>query len=160
MRATAIKSVSYSGGTVVVIVGYIRAGTAKTGSTGGKYRTGPDRAFHQHWIEDGTAPRRLVKSVIASSRNTTGGYGAAYFKARGFNAKALTLRRADSAGLATVTQVDGIVIFRPRGGTIRPVTAQHPMKRAFLQTADAVEDRIRAALQDALVRAIEESRRN
>jgi len=47
-------------GNAVAIIGYKRAGTGKSESAaGGKVRSGPDRAFHQWWIEHGTAPRTI-----------------------------------------------------------------------------------------------------
>ena len=49
-------------GNAVAIIGYKRAGTGKSESAaGGKVRTGPDRAFHQWWVENGTNDRTVGK---------------------------------------------------------------------------------------------------
>jgi hypothetical protein len=48
-------------GNAVGIVGYRRAGQARSESAaGGSVRRGPDRAFHQWWLEEGTQPRRVA----------------------------------------------------------------------------------------------------
>lgn len=58
-RARDYKVVEYPlDGTAVGIVGYRRAGRARSESAqGGRVRTGPDRAFHQWWLEYGTQQR-------------------------------------------------------------------------------------------------------
>lgn len=62
-RAVASKVVEYGlDGRAVAIVGYRRS--ARRGSqsfNGGTIRVGPDRAFHQWWIEKGTRPRQISK---------------------------------------------------------------------------------------------------
>jgi hypothetical protein len=69
-RAVASKVVQYGlDGRAVGIVGYRRS--AKGGSAsfgGGSIRVGPDRAFHQWWLENGTKPR--VVSKPANKRYT------------------------------------------------------------------------------------------
>jgi hypothetical protein len=64
-------------GTGVVVVGFQKAGTGKSKSAmGGKVKKGPDRAFHQFWLEFGTADRVIknptAKGYIASSFNSRG----------------------------------------------------------------------------------------
>ena len=62
-RAVGSKVVVYGlDGRAVGIVGYRRAGRARSESAaGGTVRTGPDRAFHQWWLENGTGPRQVNK---------------------------------------------------------------------------------------------------
>lgn len=49
-------------GNAVGIVGYNQAGRARSSSAaGGRVRRGPDRAFHQWWLEDGTNDRVVSK---------------------------------------------------------------------------------------------------
>lgn len=60
-RAVMSKVVEYKDdGVAVGIVGYRRAGKAKSSSAaGGTVRAGPDRGFHQWWLEFGTDERPL-----------------------------------------------------------------------------------------------------
>lgn len=62
-RAVASKVVEYGlDGRAVAIVGYKRAGREPSASAaGGTVRAGPDRAFHQWWLEKGTKPRQISK---------------------------------------------------------------------------------------------------
>lgn len=61
--AVSSKVVEYKqSGVAVGIVGYRRAGNAKSESAaGGEVRIGPDRAFHQWWLENGTKARTITK---------------------------------------------------------------------------------------------------
>jgi len=58
-RAIASKVVEYPlDGNAVGVVGFQRAGRQRSDSAaGGTVRTGPDRAFHQWWLEEGTQQR-------------------------------------------------------------------------------------------------------
>jgi hypothetical protein len=60
-RAVAQKVVKYRNtGIAVGLVGYNRAGAGPAVSAaGGEVRVGPDRAFHQWWLEFGTKQRRV-----------------------------------------------------------------------------------------------------
>lgn len=62
-RAVDSKIVEYGlDGRAVAIVGYRRAGRATSASAaGGSVRAGPDRAFHQWWLEQGTRDRQVSK---------------------------------------------------------------------------------------------------
>jgi hypothetical protein len=56
------KVVRYASGNAVGVVGYNRAGKGPSSSAaGGRVRRGPDRAFHQFWLEDGTKDRVINK---------------------------------------------------------------------------------------------------
>jgi hypothetical protein len=60
-RAVESKVVEYpQDGNAVGVLGYVRAGRARASSAaGGKVQAGPDRAFHQYWLEEGTNERTV-----------------------------------------------------------------------------------------------------
>ena len=62
-RAVNMKVVEYpKSGVAVGLLGYNRAGEGKSKSAaGGTVQTGPDRAFHQWWLEFGTKQRVIAK---------------------------------------------------------------------------------------------------
>jgi hypothetical protein len=62
-RAVNMKIVPYRrNGVAVGMIGYNRAGVGKTNSAaGGSVQAGPDRAFHQWWLEYGTRQRVVAK---------------------------------------------------------------------------------------------------
>ena len=63
LRAAARKTKAYPrDGNAIGLIGYNRSGTAGSDSAqGGTVQTGPDRAFHQWWLEYGTKPRLVSK---------------------------------------------------------------------------------------------------
>jgi hypothetical protein len=63
LRAAKSKVVTYSKtGVAVGLIGYNRAGRESSASAaGGSVRSGPDRAFHQWWLENGTQQRVVAK---------------------------------------------------------------------------------------------------
>lgn len=63
LRAVNRKTKAYPrDGNAVGLIGYNRSGTAPGESAqGGSVQTGPDRAFHQWWLEYGTKPRIVSK---------------------------------------------------------------------------------------------------
>jgi hypothetical protein len=62
-RAVNLKIVKYkNSGVAVGLLGYNRAGSGKSKSAaGGSVQAGPDRAFHQWWLEFGTKQRVISK---------------------------------------------------------------------------------------------------
>jgi hypothetical protein len=62
-RAVNMKVVKYkTSGVAVGLIGYNRSGFGKTNSAaGGSVQAGPDRAFHQWWLEFGTKQRVVSK---------------------------------------------------------------------------------------------------
>jgi len=62
-RAVNMKIVKYkNSGVAVGLIGYNRAGVGKSSSAaGGTVQAGPDRAFHQWWLEYGTNQRVVAK---------------------------------------------------------------------------------------------------
>jgi hypothetical protein len=73
-RAVAMKVKKYPrDGGAVGLIGYRRAGTAKSESAqGGEVRAGPDRAFHQWWLEFGTEERKISKPVVPRQHTRSG----------------------------------------------------------------------------------------
>jgi len=65
-RAVAMKVKKYPReGGAVGLIGYRRAGSAQaTSAAGGSVRAGPDRAFHQWWLEFGTQQRVVSKKSV------------------------------------------------------------------------------------------------
>ena len=63
LRAVNYKAKAYPrNGNAVGLIGYNRSGTADASSAqGGTVQAGPDRAFHQWWIEFGTKERVVRK---------------------------------------------------------------------------------------------------
>lgn len=61
-RAVAYKTIAYKrDGNAVGLIGYNRAGVAdKTRAQGGTVFSGPDRGFHQWWLEYGTKQRAVT----------------------------------------------------------------------------------------------------
>lgn len=61
-RAVSSKVIPYrADGTALALVGYTRAGRRDSASAaGGSVRAGPDRAFHQWWLEYGTKERKIT----------------------------------------------------------------------------------------------------
>jgi hypothetical protein len=139
-RAAAVKTVTYESGTVVAVIGYRRAGAKASVSAGGSVSIGPDRAYHQYWIEEGTDSRKLLNGSVASNIKAFGAAGNEYFAARG---------RGGKAGWS-----GAVVVFRPRDGQLGKVTAQHPMLRAYEQTKDAAASAIEQELAIALTAAM------
>ena len=98
-RAIDFKVIAYPlDGNAVGIVGYQKAGRGRSRSArGGSVRRGPDRAFHQYWLEEGTAER------VIDTRSRT-----PYFRK--------SHRRVTRSG--TVAQVAGHTVLKGQGGFI------------------------------------------
>lgn len=63
-------------GAAVAIVGFVKAGTGKSRSAaGGKVRKGPDRAFHQFWLEFGTKDRYIGTPASTPYKRAARGQG-------------------------------------------------------------------------------------
>jgi hypothetical protein len=71
-RSMKVKKYPRNGG-AVGLIGYRRAGAEKSESAqGGAVRVGPDRAFHQWWIERGTKERKIQKAVVPRQHTRRG----------------------------------------------------------------------------------------
>jgi hypothetical protein len=88
-RAVAKKIITYTkDGGAVAVLGFRRAGLAASESAaGGTVRSGPDRAFHQWWLEEGTQPRQIRLPSPPKAYNRPG------FTRPGFERKGYTMTR-------------------------------------------------------------------
>jgi hypothetical protein len=84
-RAAASKIVGYSSsGNAVALVGFKRAGRERSeSSAGGAVRAGPDRAFHQWWLENGTQ-ERFINSPSPPKTYNRSGYNKGGHDRRGY----------------------------------------------------------------------------
>jgi len=87
-RAVGMKVKKYPrDGAAVGIIGYRRAGAAKSESAqGGTIRVGPDRAFHQWWLEFGTK-ERVINKPTQPKRYTRSGYAKSSFARKEFGVR-------------------------------------------------------------------------
>lgn len=121
-RAVKAKSVRYpKTGTGAAVVGFQKAGAGAAKSAGGgKVKRGPDRAFHQFWIERGTkervvgttAGRAYVRTRPAARKKAAKELRKAGVSAR--DANALLKKSAAEIGAS----VGGTVKVRRQGGFI------------------------------------------
>jgi hypothetical protein len=88
-RAIAKKVIVYTqDGAAVAVLGFKRAGLSDSESAaGGTVRKGPDRAFHQWWLEEGTQERIIKFPSAPKSYNRPG------FTRPGFERKGYTMTR-------------------------------------------------------------------
>jgi hypothetical protein len=84
-RAAASKIVGYPrDGNAVGLVGFKRAGRERSESAaGGTVRAGPDRAFHQWWLENGTQ-ERFISSASPPKTYSRSGYNKGGHDRRGY----------------------------------------------------------------------------
>ena len=131
-------------GAAVAIVGYVKAGTGKSKSAGGgKVMKGPDRAFHQFWIEFGTVDRYSEKrsargGYIASSYNQVGPF---VFKGGGKVQTSPGYPKAFFKKSATPVY-------------LRYIRAQHPVETAFRMSKNAIAGNLTGEMQKALKNGI------
>jgi hypothetical protein len=158
-------------GNAVGVVGFRRTGSSRSASAaGGTVRVGPDRAFHQWWMEEGTQERfvgklsntpyirgahqRRVKSgTVTDVREHTvsgqGGYIASSFKRLGPYKFEKTPRppKGQSGHLVQTNPAYPRAFFKKSASpiTIPPMpiggaTGQPPLKTAFDQTQATVAE--------------------
>jgi hypothetical protein len=74
-RAIKTKVVKYPrDGAAVAVVGYVKAGTGKSKSAGGgTVKKGPDRAYHQFFVEFGTKERTINKPAAKPYQRSSAG---------------------------------------------------------------------------------------
>lgn len=84
-RAASIKIVPYTrNGNAVGLLGYRRAGQGSSeAAQGGRVRKGPDRAFHQWWLEEGTQ-ERVIDTATPPRTYERSGYTKPGFSRGGF----------------------------------------------------------------------------
>jgi hypothetical protein len=102
-RAVAKKVKTYTkSGTAVGLIGFRRAGQERSESAaGGRVQAGPDRAFHQWWLEEGTKDRVIKAPSPPKSYNRPG------FTRPGFERKAYTMTRKGKTFRVSPTSVRG-----------------------------------------------------
>lgn len=164
-------------GAAVAVVGYVKAGTGKSKSAaGGTVRKGPDRAFHQFWLEFGTRDRNVMnpgnrpykrsppaerrrikadyrkgyKKTIAHSEDVSGqgGYIASSFVRLGpFN-----IKRSSGNGRVQTTPGYPKAFFRKSATPIRlpGVSAQHPVQAAFQMSKGAIAANLNSEMRKAV----------
>jgi hypothetical protein len=88
-RAVAKKVIAYTkDGAAVAVLGFRRAGLSSSESAaGGTVRKGPDRAFHQWWLEEGTQPRQIRLPSPPKAYNRPG------YNKPGFERRTYTMTR-------------------------------------------------------------------
>lgn len=184
VRAINSKVVEYPlDGTAVAIVGYRRSARTRADSaSGGRVRSGPDRGFHQWWLEYGTQERfvgtpankpytrkahtRVMKSGrVADIRShivaRQGGYIASSFNQRG-PFEFLPTARAPRGGRGQRVQTNPpTAFFQKSSQPIRipamPIggsTGQAPLSSAFSQTQSQVAEILQRELRISLERAL------
>lgn len=133
-------------GAAVAVVGYVKAGTGKSKSAGGgKVQKGPDRAFHQFWLEFGTADRY----VFTQSRR--GGFVASSYNRLGpFKLK--TAKQGKNAGKMRTTPPYPKAFFKKSATPVflRSTGAQHPVRTAFEMSKSAITANLNAEMWKAV----------
>ena len=147
-------------GAAVAIVGFQKAGTGGSKSAaGGTVKKGPDRAFHQFWLEFGTKERYIGKPAATpyarGPRNSAvkqqGGYIASSFNRLGpFKLK------AGKNGRVNTTPKYPKAFFMKSAQPIRisAMGATRPIQTAFNRSRRQVESRLYAEMQKALENGI------
>jgi hypothetical protein len=147
-------------GAAVAVVGYQKAGTGSSKSAaGGTVKKGPDRAFHQFWLEFGTKERYIGKPAATpyarGPRNSAvkqqGGYIASSFNRLGpFKLKAGKNGRVNT----TPKYPKAFFIKSAQPIRISAMGATRPVQTAFNRSRNQVESRLYAEMQKALENGI------
>lgn len=157
-RSVKAKSVRYpKTGTGVAVVGFQKAGTGKAKSAGGgKVKRGPDRAFHQFWMEFGTkdretkyhATRPYVRTKPRARKAAAKELRKSGVSARDANAllkKSAAEVGASVGGTVKVRRQGGFIAssfnslgpFRIKGGKVAGTVATQPKyPKAFFKKSD------------------------
>jgi hypothetical protein len=128
-------------GAAVAVVGFVKAGSGKSKSAqGGTVKKGPDRAFHQFWMEFGTKERQ-TSSSIASSFATLGPFK---LKSNAANAKRSrkALNRAKRLERRAGKQrfqdeASAAAMMRQRASGLRAASAMYAGAASRVQTSPA-----------------------
>lgn len=185
--AAMVKTKAYDrSGNAVALLGYQRAGRARSQSAaGGKVRVGPDRAFHQYWLELGTkertiqtiankpykrkSHRRTTKSgtvTTVQSHIVARGQGsviASSYRKLGPFKFAPTPRQEDGQAVRTEPGYPGAFFRKAKKGEvirIDPMPAggrsgQPPLKTAWEQTRTTVAEILQRELRISLETALQ-----
>lgn len=164
-------------GAAVAVVGFVKAGTgASKSAAGGSVRKGPDRAYHQFWLEFGTrdrmvsnpgnkpyrrsppAERRRIKAdyragykkTIAHSEEVSGQGG---FIASSFNRLGpFNIKKSKGNGRVQTTPGYPKAFFRKSATPIRlpGVSAQGLVRLAFERSQSAISSNLTGEMKKAL----------
>jgi hypothetical protein len=165
-------------GAAVAVVGYVKAGTGKSKSAGGgKVKKGPDRAFHQFWIEFGTSDRIVSTPATSSYKRSSRSEKAKLVKALGKKqAKELITKTEiiDRQGgyiASSFNKLGPFVLKKSKGGGrvqtspgypkaffkksatpihIAGVGSQHPVETAFRMSKNAIAANLTGEMRKAL----------
>jgi len=168
-------------GAAVAVVGYQKAGTGGSSSAGGgTVKKGPDRAFHQFWLEFGTKERWVGKAASTpyarSSRKENkrlrralgatqgrdlqeqrqavkqqGGYIASSFNRFG----PFKLRAGKGGRVMTTPKYPKAFFIKSRQPiSLRAMSSQKPVQTAFIRSRKAVQSNLYNEMTKALTNGI------
>lgn len=133
-------------GAAVAVVGYVKAGTGSSRSAaGGSVKKGPDRAFHQFWLEFGTQDRY----VFTQSRR--GGFIASSYKRLG-PFKIRIGKQGKNAGKMRTSPPYPRAFFKKSDTPVylRSTASQHPVRQAFEMSKGAISANLIGEMRKAL----------
>lgn len=126
-RAVTVKAIPYyNSGNAVALVGYRAAGKGKTEATGGKVQKGKDRAFHQGFLEFGTA-RRIVKGRTVKGF-VSGGFqrkehkrrvGGSYVTVKAHPVSVFQVKESNGSIASSWGTLGEFKLIKQRGGRVR-----------------------------------------
>jgi hypothetical protein len=168
-------------GAAVAIVGFVKAGTGKsTSAQGGKIKKGPDRAFHQFWLEFGTRDRMISTPASTPYKRAVRGQGR--LRKRKLVKNQIVEKDSGMVDMETVSQQGGYIassfnklgpflLKRSKGGGrvqttpgypkaffrksatpihIRGIGAQRPVHAAFEMSKAAIAANLESEMRKAL----------
>jgi len=165
-------------GAAVAVVGFVKAGTGKSKSAqGGKVKKGPDRAFHQFWLEFGTRDRLVgtaattpyARSSRAENRRLRKSLGAK--QARELKEQTQAVRQQGGYIASSFNKLGPFVLKKSKGGGrvqttpgypkaffkksatpihIRGIDAQRPVHAAFEMSRAAIAANLESEMKKAL----------
>ena len=135
-------------GAAVAVVGYQKAGTGVSRSAGGgTVKKGPDRAFHQFWLEFGTKERWVGKPAStpyargkrSSAVKQQGGYIASSFNRLG----PFKLKAGKGGRVMTTPKYPKAFFMKSRQPiSLRAMSSQKPVQIAFIKSRRAVQSNL------------------
>lgn len=149
----------------VVVVGFRRPTNSQSQKmatpafTGGSVLKGPNRAYHSHLVEYGTAPRTAGKSRRTGRKRVVLG---------GRLRTLIQREKAAVGGRAILSSFKTRGPFSPGGGypkdfiavgTVRGASAQRPLQKAFNQSKGQIQSVLDAEMRKALTKALQEYQR-
>jgi hypothetical protein len=156
-------------GAAVAVVGFVKPGTgASKSAQGGKVQKGPDRGFHQFWMEFGTderyigvkiskrvrrlvgkkAAKALLRASYAINRNKKGSYIASSFNKLG----PFVLKPSPGGGRVQTSPKYPKAFFKKSATPIvlPGVGSQHLVHRAYASSKSAIAGNLRGEMTKAV----------